>query len=311
MGENSKIPWTHHTFNTWRGCNHESDGCLNCYAEAGSKRNPKVLGQWGPEGQRILCADAYWHKPFRWATDAFEARERRRVFAHSISDVFEHYDRPLFTPDGIPASLSMHGARRRLMDTILATPALDWLLLTKRPRIAVDWLQRWVKYMTCTLPVNLWLGVSVENRREGLPRIDVIRDFPAALRFLSIEPLLEDLGRVNLRGIDWVIIGGESGPRARPCNLSWIRGLVQQCRKAEVPVFVKQWGSHPILNRGEVFDALTTTRCAATEDSGPHGPWSACLEDSKGEDPSEWPLDLRQAQEFPISPLATFGVPLS
>jgi protein gp37 len=129
---------------------------------------------------------------------------------------------------------------------------------------------------------NVWLGVSVEDR-ASLPRLDTLRETPAALRFVSIEPLLEDLGRIRLGGIDWVIVGGESGPGARPFDLAWARSTVQQCRAGGVPVFVKQLGAKP-------YDG----------DSLGHERYDLLLRDRKGADPAEWPEDLR-VREFPRS----------
>jgi protein gp37 len=266
MAETSKISWTHATFNPWRGCTKVSPGCANCYAEAQSKRNPKVLGVWGDKGTRVIAGEDYWRQPVKWNAAAGERGERMRVFCASLADWLE--DRP-----------ELADPRRRLAKLIRQTPNLDWLLLTKRPWNLND-AAGLMDWELDGIPDNVWLGVSVENREHGLPRIDAIRRVMATVRFLSIEPLLEDLGPVDLTGIHWVIIGGESGPHARPCNLAWIRSLVKQCEAAGVACFVKQLGGKPV------------------EDAGFPAPCKVRLLDRKGGDMDEWPRDLR-VQQFP------------
>lgn len=159
-------------------------------------------------------------------------------------------------------------------------------------------------------PPNVHLGVSVEDRRHGLPRVDALREVPAALRFLSIEPLLEDLGEIDLTGIGWVIVGGESGPGARPCNVAWIRRIVAQCRAQSVPVFVKQLGAVVIDRNDAGFsdefpeawpcidpDAVEHD-LDGTRDGYQGAPVRVHLRHAKGADPTEWPRDLRE-QAFP------------
>lgn len=305
MGEGTAIQWAHHTFNPWRGCAHVSPGCANCYAEALAKRNPATLGTWGVRGERAVAAESYWRKPHRWDRLAAEAGERHRVFCASLADVFE--DRP-----------DLEAPRARLFALITATPHLDWLLLTKRPEVArrmltadgrgsLMWAMDEIRGgpagdFVWPLP-NVWVGTTVEDQRRADERIPTLLDTPAAVRFLSCEPLL---GPVDLyrfaynappdgefcwrgEGIDWVIVGGESGPRARPMDLAWARGLVEQGRAAGVPVFVKQLGRRPIFHGptdqagGTPFEAL----------NGPGDPWELDLRDSHGGDPAEWPADLR------------------
>jgi protein gp37 len=232
VGENSAIEWTHHTFNPWRGCARVSEGCRHCYAETLSKRNPKVLGTWGVDGARVMAAESYWRLPVKWNAEAAAVGERRRVFCASLADVFE--DRP-----------DLVDARGRLWRLIHDTPQLDWLLLTKRPEnvtvMAPGWFWCW--------PANAWLGTTVENR-DALRRIDHVRDSGAPVVFLSIEPLLEDLGPVDLRGVSWVIVGGESGHGARPMYPEWARAIRDQCVAAGVPFFFKQWGEwRPVAPR--------------------------------------------------------------
>lgn len=271
MGENSKISWTDSTFNPWRGCTRVSEGCRFCYAETMSKRNPGVLGVWGPGGTRVVASELKWAEVPRWNKWAENHGEPHRVFCASLADVFEDWSGPMVNAGGRrlwvsdeeprrycpePANgldgllpderanvdagrfrpLTMDDVRTRLFNLIHWTPALDWLLLTKRPdRLYQTWTQTaWP--LRCP---NAWLGTTVENR-AALDRISVLRRAPAAVRFLSIEPLLEDLGEINLDGIGWVIAGCESGPGARPMDEDWIRAIRDQCVAANIPFFYKQ-----------------------------------------------------------------------
>jgi protein gp37 len=223
MAENSGIKWTDNTFNPWMGCTKVSPGCTHCYAETFARNRMGKPGLWGANGQRQVTSDENWRKPLRWDRLAGQQGVRTRVFCASLCDVFE--DHPV-----------AEGTRPRLWDLIRRTLNLDWQLLTKRAdRIATclpaDWGDGWP---------NVWLGVSVENREHGIPRIAHLRAIPARVRFLSVEPLLEDLGPVDLAGIDWVIVGGESGPKRRPMDHQWARHLRDQCRTAGVAFFFKQ-----------------------------------------------------------------------
>jgi protein gp37 len=226
---NSVINWTDHTFNPWQGCTRVSPGCKNCYAEALDKRNLHSTGShWGPGVPRKTMSDRYWCQPLTWNRKAAAAGERQRVFCASMADVFD---------DEAP-----EGQRDRLWQLIRQTPNLDWLLLTKRPQnsqkyLPADWRNGYH---------NVWLGVSVENRQHGIPRIDLLRQIPAVVRFLSVEPLLEDLGALDLRGIHWTIIGGESGTGARPFDTEWAESILEQCRTQDVRVWVKQLGRKPV-----------------------------------------------------------------
>jgi protein gp37 len=252
MGQETRIEWCHHTFNPWRGCTKVSAGCANCYAEAISLRNPKVLGEWGPDGRRAIAAESYWAKPLRWDRDAALAGERRKVFCASLADVFEERD-------------ELEAPRERLWELTSRTPHLDWLLLTKRPGFAARWIAG------RPLPDNCWLGVSAEDQERTEERIPALLEIPAPLRFLSLEPLLGPIDLPTLAGIAWAIVGGESGPGARPCDVGWIRSILDQCRSAGVAPFVKQLGGRPRGLR---------------------------LADPKRGDPAEWPEDLR-VREFP------------
>jgi protein gp37 len=246
MGQETRIEWCHHTFNPWRGCTKVSAGCAHCYAEAWSSRNPKVFGEWGTNGRRAIAAESSWREPLAWDREAALCGERRKVFCASLADVFE--DRP-----------DLVGPRGRLLATIAATPHLDWHLLTKRSedvgRLAGG-----------ELPPSVWIGASVEDQAAADGRIPHLARIAASVRFLSVEPLLGPIDFPTLDGIAWAIVGGESGPGARPCDVGWIRSILEQCRSAGVAPFVKQLGARPLGLR---------------------------LADRKGGDPAEWPEDLR------------------
>lgn len=249
MSQNSKIEWTDHTFNPWWGCVKVSDGCRECYAETFAKR----VGQkvWGPAATtpRRFFADKHWAEPLRWNADAEKAGVRARVFCASMADVFE--DHPEVGPH-----------RERLFSLIEQTPWLDWLLLTKRPQNVVSMAR---ESWAAGFPSNVWMGTSTEHQAAADERIPYLLAIPAAVRFLSAEPLL---GPINLerhphgaqpdpqsgvypawysQQIDWVIAGGESGPKARPMHPDWARELRDQCTSAGVAFFFKQWGEfcHP------------------------------------------------------------------
>jgi len=275
MGQDSNIEWTHHTFNAWRGCQKVSAGCQFCYAETLSKRNPATLGEWGPNGKRAMAAESYWKQPLKWNRDAEAAGERRRVFCASLADVFE--DRPeLHEPRARLFDLIRQTPH---LDWLLLTkrpenimPLIHAALIDciENPAIKHDhatgrWLSRW---LDADAPANVWLGTSVENQEAADERIPHLLQVPAVVRFLSAEPLLGPVdltgipfnsGKYNVllgrfvprgendylwQGIDWVIVGGESGPNARPMRPTWARSLRDQCQAAGVAFHFKQWGEH-------------------------------------------------------------------
>lgn len=255
--ENTKIEWAHHTFNPWIGCSKVSPGCANCYAEnLMDKRFNKA--KWGPNGSRVKTSFPIWKQPLKWNAEAEKLGIRYRVFCASLADVFEDYYK----------QLEMHLWRAELFRLIHATPHLDWLLLTKRPgnimsllNVSISlvstqktvnepllaWLISWSKG---TPPPNVWLGTSVENQEQADKRIPKLLQVPAKVHFLSMEPLLGPvdltqsvkLATDNYEVPDWVIVGGESGPGARPMHPNWVRSLRKQCAAAAVPFFFKQWG---------------------------------------------------------------------
>lgn len=247
MGERTGIEWCDHTFNSWIGCTALSSACDGCYAKV-------LVERWGGDfGERRRTAPANWKEPRRWNRKAAEAGVRRRVFCASLADVFDNQVPVIWRED--------------LWELIRETPSLDWLLLTKRPQnlakmLPPDWAHGYR---------NVWLGTTTEDQEQAELRIPHLLAVPAAVRFLSCEPLL---GPVNLRNLrvarrsplhvagfvaehhdrmdalsqvapwrlDWVIGGGESGPRARETHEEWALDLRDQCAAAGVAFLWKQWG---------------------------------------------------------------------
>jgi protein gp37 len=299
MGETTKIAWCDHTFNAWWGCTKVSAGCQKCYADTFSKRvgyGDRLPTIWGADAERRTFGEKHWREPLKWNAAAAKAGKRARVFCSSMADVFE--DRR-----------DLDSERAKLWPLIGETPWLDWQLLTKRPENMVElapasWRAGW--------PANVWAGTTVEDQERAEKRIPILADVPARVRFLSCEPLLGavDLRRAmwpvhaqwparfdspeaaraagaevtyhrqalvsaHARFVDWVIIGGESGPGARPFHLEWARQILRDCQRSGTAAFMKQMGNRAIgVDGGRV--------------SFP----------GKGDDPSEWPASLRM-QEFP------------
>jgi protein gp37 len=230
MGQYSSIEWTHHTFNPWWGCIKVSPACKHCYAEAWAKRFR--IDVWGGRSSRRFFGDAHWREPLRWHREAESSNTRRRVFCASMGDVFE-------------ARKDLDAPRARLWQLITDTPALDWLLLTKRPErisTSVPWTDAW--------PANVWLGTTAETQLWADRRIPALLENNAVVRFLSCEPLLGPLDlQVWLKkqsgkaSLDWIIAGGESGTHARPMHPEWVRSIQRQCRVAGVAFHFKQWGN--------------------------------------------------------------------
>lgn len=235
MAETTRIEWADATFSPWRGCTKVSPACDNCYAEAYGKRFGVA---WGPGAKRVRASESYWCQPLAWDRKAAKAGRPLRVFCASLADVFDAE---------VPAAW-----RCDLFDLIEATPNLIWMLLTKRPNVALHFADC---YAAWPLP-NVWLGVTAENQAMADLRVPLLLQVPADKRFISAEPLL---GQVDLSawlgrdepgglplpynaGLDWVIAGGESGPGARPSHPDWFRSLRDQCAAAGVPYFYKQAG---------------------------------------------------------------------
>lgn len=225
MATFSEIEWTTHTFNPWIGCQKVSLGCDNCYAETLASRRRKWV-DWGPHAERKRTAKANWRKPFSWNRAAYRDGEIARVFCASLADVFDNHR-------------SVDPAwRAELFETIKQTDGLDWQILTKRPQnmaamLPVDWGDDAGPYQ------NVWLGCTTENQEEADRRIPHLIAIPARIHFLSVEPMLGPVSP-DLRKIDWVICGGESGGGKRPMNLDWARALRDHCATEGVAFFMKQ-----------------------------------------------------------------------
>lgn len=322
MGETTGIGWTDHTASPWWGCLKVSPGCEHCYAETLAVTRRK-LPAWGPpsttERKRTKGA---WKDVLRWNRATKKDGVRRRMFVSSLSDIFEAH--PMVAP-----------WRAEALDLLAQCDGLDVQLLTKRPEniramVPAAWLESW--------PAHVWVGTTAEDQRRANERIPHLLRVPAAVRFLSCEPLLEavDLTRLPaelllmdaLRGdrfsstgggkfyargeaiISWAIVGGESGPGARPFDLAWARSIVRQCDDAGVPVFVKQMGDNPVdsalvdiygpdgkrryTRPADHYD-VAEARATRGYDVLPH---ALKFKAHHAADPSEWPADL-QRQEFP------------
>ena len=216
MASKHKIEWTERTWNPTAGCSKISAGCKNCYAETMAIRL-QAIGVKGYENgfQFSIVPDRL--------NDPLKRKKPTVYFVNSMSDLF-HHKMPKEYLD-------------KIFDVIQKTPFHTYQILTKRADKMFEYFQN------KKIPENIWLGVTVENRKEGLPRIDYLRQLNASVLFLSVEPLLEDLGKVNLNNIDWVIVGGESGNKARPMEKEWVVNIKKQCDENNIAFFFKQWGT--------------------------------------------------------------------
>jgi len=234
MSLDSAIEWTDATWNPVRGCTKISAGCKHCYAETFAERFRGVKGHPYEQGFDLRLVPEKLGEPLRWRTP-------KMIFVNSMSDLFH---------DGVPDSYIAAVAR-----VMVEAKWNTFQVLTKRS-------QRLRKLLNTTLSFaatqpHIWWGVSIENKKQGLPRAEHLRSVDAAVRFLSIEPLLEDLGRVNLDGIGWVIVGGESGPGARSMKKEWVLSVRDECRRAGIPFFFKQWGGVRKSTTGRTLDGRT------------------------------------------------------
>ena len=234
MASNSKIEWTDATWNPVRGCTKISPGCKHCYAETFAERFRGVRGHPYEQGFDLKLIPEKLTEPFTW-------RSPKLVFVNSMSDLFQPG-----VPDAYVAAVS------QVMTTAYWH---TYQVLTKRSERLRDLLSEELRF--AAKQENIWWGVSVEDRKYGLPRVDHLRRSPAKVRFLSIEPLLEDLGEIDLSGISWVIVGGESGPGARPMKREWVVSIRRQCRMQGVPFFFKQWGGVRKAKAGRLLDGRT------------------------------------------------------
>jgi protein gp37 len=234
MSLNSHIEWTDATWNPVRGCTKISPGCKHCYAETFAERFRGVKGHPYEQGFDLRLVPEKLTEPFAW-------RSPKLVFVNSMSDLFQ-----AGVPDAYAEAVS------RVMTTA------DWhtyQVLTKRAQRMRCLLNGKLRFAAGK--ENIWWGVSVEDRKYGLPRVEHLRQAAAEIRFLSIEPLLEDLGEIDLSGITWVIVGGESGPGARPMKREWVISIRDQCRMQHVPFFFKQWGGVRKKQNGRLLDNRT------------------------------------------------------
>lgn len=212
----SAIEWTEHTWNPVTGCTKISPGCKHCYAETMTRRLTAMGAPGYENGFDLTLHPERLQQPLK--------RKAPTVyFVNSMSDLF-HDEVPDVYID-------------RVLDVCRQTPQHTYQVLTKR----ADRLPEYFSRREC--PTNVWLGVSVEDRKYGVPRIDLLRRVPAHIRFLSVEPLLEDVGALDLTGIHWVIVGGESGPKARPMAPAWVESVRRQAKAQRVAFFFKQWGA--------------------------------------------------------------------
>lgn len=292
MGEVTGIQWTDATWSPWRGCTKVSPGCANCYAEKGAKRNEKVLGVWGPQGTRVVNAN--WNEPLKWNAQAEKSGKRMRVFP-SLCDPFEEWGGPMSDHLGNNLSMTqgMNFYRSALFDLIRNTPWITWQVLTKRAEnIQKFWpmvdagevapfpgtpgcLGKPIKSLVYEKFLNLHLYVSVEDQSrwdDRIPKLIRMRPFVPVIG-VSLEPLLEYIDSFSRTAtphppqfLDHAIIGGESGPHARPFDAKTAEYLVRHFDIQSVPVFVKQLGSNAIQSGQRI-----------------------ALKHPKGGDPSEWP----------------------
>jgi len=242
MSSNSKIEWTDATWNPVRGCTKISPGCAHCYAETFAERFRGVPNHPYEQGFDLRLVPEKLAEPLTWA-------KSQMVFVNSMSDLF-HKDVPdeyIVLVAQVMAEANWH----------------TYQVLTKRSDRLRDLLKS--KLAFAANLSHIWWGVSVENRKHGLPRVHHLREADPQMAFLSIEPLLEDLGDFDLSGIDWVIVGGESGAGARPMQPDWVTNVQQQCSHAKVPFFFKQWGGvrKSVTGReldGRTFDEMPSIR---------------------------------------------------
>ena len=235
----SKIEWTEATWNPVTGCDEISPGCDNCYAARMTVRLKAMGVQNYRNGFEPTMHEHMLDRPLRW-------RKPQHVFVNSMSDLFH----PEVSFDFIA----------RVFDVMRRAGQHRFQVLTKRPKTMAHYVR---KHAGSDVPDNVWLGTSVESP-DYLWRIDELRNVPAKVRFLSLEPLIQDLGEFNLDGIQWVIVGGESGPGSRPMEEDWVLNIKQQCDDADVPFFFKQWGGVQKSRTGrellgQTWDAMPLT----------------------------------------------------
>ncbi len=234
MSLESTIEWTEATWNPLRGCTKISPGCKHCYAETFAERFRGVAGHPYEQGFDLRLVPEKLCEPLRWQAP-------KMIFVNSMSDLFQ---------DGVPDEYIEAVAR-----VMIHANWHTYQVLTKRSTRMANLLRGRLRF-AAELP-HIWWGVSVEDKKYGIPRINEIQTAPASVRFLSVEPLLEGLGRLHLEGIHWVIVGGESGHGARPLKKEWVTSIRDQCEEAGIPFFFKQWGGVRKKHAGRALDGQT------------------------------------------------------
>jgi len=234
MAEHSRIEWTEATWNPVRGCTKISPGCKHCYAETFAERFRGVKGHPYEQGFDLRLVPQKLAEPLRW-------RASKMIFVNSMSDLFH---------DAVPDNYIVAVAQ-----VMVAANWHTYQVLTKRSERLGKLLNTKLRF--AAEQRHIWWGVSVEDKQYGLPRVEDLRNTNAEVRFLSVEPLLEDIGRLDLRGIDWMIVGGESGAGARPMKKDWVLPLRDQCKRSGVPFFFKQWGGVRKKKAGRRLDGRT------------------------------------------------------
>lgn len=259
MATETKISWATSTFNPWMGCSKVSAGCANCYAES---LMDACMGRvkWGTAKQgcdRTRTSESYWQEPFKWNSNAATRREPWRVFCASLADVFEDFE---------TETTSLEEMRADLFDLIGKTPNLIWMLLTKRPENVLLMLpSNWRRYGITKIPANIWIGTSIENQETAEKRLPLLEAIPTRVRWVSAEPLV---GRIQLdneadsyKWIDWLIVGGESGAKARPMHPLWAQHLYGFAKEMRIPFHFKQWGEWaPVRGAVDFIDTANYIR---------------------------------------------------
>lgn len=234
MSSQSAIEWTDATWNPVRGCTKISDGCKHCYAATFAERFRGVKGHPYEQGFDLRLVPEKLAEPLRW-------RNPKMIFVNSMSDLFH---------ENVPEEYIVAVAK-----VMVAANWHTYQVLTKRSERLRELLNTSLRFAAGQR--HIWWGVSVENRKYGLPRVEDLQNARAAMRFLSVEPLLEHLGKFDLGGIDWVIVGGESGPGARPMKREWVVPIRDQCKSEGLPFFFKQWGGVRKAAAGRKLDGKT------------------------------------------------------
>lgn len=234
MSANSTIEWTDATWNPVRGCTKISPGCKHCYAETFAERFRGVPGHPYEQGFDLRLVPEKLAEPLRWRTP-------KTIFVNSMSDLFHEGVQDWYI--------------ERVAKVMQMANWHTYQVLTKRAGRLRNLLATKIRFASQLK--HVWWGTSVENRKYGVSRISELRDALAAVRFLSIEPLIEDVGELDLRGLHWVIVGGESGAGARPMKKEWVADLQVQCKKAGVPFFFKQWGGVRKSEHGRELNGRT------------------------------------------------------